>query len=672
MNSKFTILLGLIFVMFLSLSLQALPLPYDTLTIKQIQYVPDPQSDDTSPFYGDTVVVKGLVMHSPRELYVGSRWATYIVDPDSFPNPWSGFFIIQHDTFATGTNFGFVEPGMICYFTGVIDEYSHLSQLAILTDPVTPIEILSVGNSVPNPVVLTALDLQDRTNGEQWESAWVKINDATITNNALGSNRASITDASGGTTFLDDYFWWFRSRFNAGTYSWPPAGTNINVQGFVRDVDFNNGAEPFTINPRDTLDMEILSNPPVISDVMRDPGTPTSTDNVTVSATIVDNTVVANAKVHFSVNWGSFQEVTMTATADTFSAVIPAQSDGSFVRYFISAVDNVGDFTTFPGDTSISMLFYVVRDAGLSIKDVQYTWGYPDDASGYEGYEVTVEGVVTTDSSDFIGSYYIEEKDSAWYGIWIRDANHTFIKGDWIQVTGTVEEDFGVTRINNVTDAHVVTPNFGIFNPVVVTTGEVATGGAHAEDYESVLIKVENLTVTNPFPDAPSNFGEFMVNDGTGDLRVDDRSSAFSGNLDSTFHQNDHINAIIALGYYSYGNYKIIPRDTSDIIGHITDISENLNTLPEEFSLEQNYPNPFNPSTKIHYNVAASGDYELAIYNILGQKIVTLKNGYHTAGKYRVTWNGLDRNGIRVSSGIYFYTLKGDGISLTRKMILLK
>lgn len=49
---------------------------YDTLTIYDLQYVPDPATNDQSPYFGDTVVVKGLVMHYPRELYVGARWAT--------------------------------------------------------------------------------------------------------------------------------------------------------------------------------------------------------------------------------------------------------------------------------------------------------------------------------------------------------------------------------------------------------------------------------------------------------------------------------------------------------------------------------------------------------------------------------------------------------------------
>ena len=60
---------------------------YDTVSVYDIQYVPDPATNEQSPLFGDTVVVKAMVMHYSRELYVGARWACYVVDPDSFPKP---------------------------------------------------------------------------------------------------------------------------------------------------------------------------------------------------------------------------------------------------------------------------------------------------------------------------------------------------------------------------------------------------------------------------------------------------------------------------------------------------------------------------------------------------------------------------------------------------------
>lgn len=94
--------------------------------------------------------------------------------------------------------------------------------------------------------------------------------------------------------------------------------------------------------------------------------------------------------------------------------------------------------------------------------------------------------------------------------------------------------------------------------------------------------------------------------------------------------------------------------------------------IPKVFSLAQNYPNPFNPSTTIRFSVAHRSNIRLEIYNILGQEVAVLADGVYLPGQYRVSWDGRDRGGISVASGIYLYRLVADGISETKKMILLK
>lgn len=651
----------------------------DTVSIHDLQFVPDPTADDLSPFLGDTVVVRGLVMTHPRDLWVGARWSVYIVDPDTPTDPWSGFFIIQHDTTQIQTLLQFVEPGMICYFTGVVDEFGSFSQLNIYgqgftPDPVIPVTIESAGNPLPSPKVLTTGDLLNRAVGEQWESMWVRVENAQVINNNIAGNWASIDDGSG-VTYLAEYFNWFRDRLNNGTYTWPSNGTTLNVNGFTRDESGSPG-QVYNINPRDTLDLEALSNPPIISAVTREPGVPTPGQAVTVKAAIVDNGFVQDARLFYSINEGPWTSTRMNvAVADTFSAVIPAQNDGDFVRYFLRATDNIGDASTFPGDTSRvsgQVLMYTVRQNGLTIRDLQDTHGYKVDISPYNGYEVTVRGVVMTDSTDFLGDYYIQEAADEYAGIWVNDGTFTHVIGDEIEVTGTVEENFGITRINFVTNSVVVNAGVGPFQPVVLTTGEMMTGKPAVEKYESVLVRFENVTVTDPFPDAPSNFGEFVVDDGTGGVRVDDRASAFRGNLDSTYTLGGTMVAIQGFGYFSFGNSKILPRDTLDVIGYQPLGIEDGGTVPNAFALEQNYPNPFNPSTKIRYTINKAGVYRLAIYNVLGQQVRILVNNVLMPNQYEVTWDGRSDSGQKVGSGIYFYQLSGAGNTVTHKMMLLK
>ena len=94
--------------------------------------------------------------------------------------------------------------------------------------------------------------------------------------------------------------------------------------------------------------------------------------------------------------------------------------------------------------------------------------------------------------------------------------------------------------------------------------------------------------------------------------------------------------------------------------------------MTAEFVLEQNYPNPFNPSTQILFALPQAGKVSLIIYNLLGQKIMTLVDGTVAAGMHAVKWNGRDARGLQLPSGVYFYSLKMSNFTATKRMILMK
>ena len=99
---------------------------------------------------------------------------------------------------------------------------------------------------------------------------------------------------------------------------------------------------------------------------------------------------------------------------------------------------------------------------------------------------------------------------------------------------------------------------------------------------------------------------------------------------------------------------------------------EILSQIPSEFSLGQNYPNPFNPITRLDYLLPRRSDVSIRVYNMLGQEIITLLRQEQPYGKYSVSWNGLDKSGKQVASGVYFTELRAGSIRKTRKMLLLK
>ncbi len=94
--------------------------------------------------------------------------------------------------------------------------------------------------------------------------------------------------------------------------------------------------------------------------------------------------------------------------------------------------------------------------------------------------------------------------------------------------------------------------------------------------------------------------------------------------------------------------------------------------LPAAYNLEQNYPNPFNPSTKIVYQVPENLDLKLKIYDMQGQEIRTLVNGFVNQGTYEINWDGKNNAGVSVPSGIYLYRLESRDFVSTKKMTLLK
>ena len=94
--------------------------------------------------------------------------------------------------------------------------------------------------------------------------------------------------------------------------------------------------------------------------------------------------------------------------------------------------------------------------------------------------------------------------------------------------------------------------------------------------------------------------------------------------------------------------------------------------VPETFELGQSYPNPFNPETKIGYGLPEDGAVEIAIYNLLGQRVTTLVSGVQQAGYHFVTWRGRTVDGEEVPSGVYLYVMRSPGFRQVRKVTLLK
>ena len=94
--------------------------------------------------------------------------------------------------------------------------------------------------------------------------------------------------------------------------------------------------------------------------------------------------------------------------------------------------------------------------------------------------------------------------------------------------------------------------------------------------------------------------------------------------------------------------------------------------IPDQAHLGFPYPNPFNANLAIRYTISRTGTYTLSVMNLLGQEVNMLVNGKIISGDYEIMWNGIDGNGNPISSGVYFISLKGEGLTLSRKAVLIK
>ena len=112
-----------------------------------------------------------------------------------------------------------------------------------------------------------------------------------------------------------------------------------------------------------------------------------------------------------------------------------------------------------------------------------------------------------------------------------------------------------------------------------------------------------------------------------------------------------------------------------DIIDDQNSVSQGktqIIALPKEFALHQNFPNPFNPNTSLRYELPTATNVVLVVYDILGREVIRLVDEHKEAGYHQVIWQGQDRFGRDLASGVYIYRIVTPQYSRAKKMLLLK
>ncbi len=261
--------------------------------------------------------------------------------------------------------------------------------------------------------------------------------------------------------------------------------------------------------------------------------------------------------------------------------------------------------------------------------------------------------------------------------------------------TANAQQTFFRVRIDNVAEAFTY-PSSGVFNTPEDSTNAGPLGPGAAYEFTFDAPPGASLSFATMF--VPSN-DLFFAPDENGVALWNPDGTQVSGDVtaqvllwDAGTEENEEPgvgpNQVMRQGPANTGpddpdatvrlvNDAFTYPAVSDVIRVIIEAIgptaiEGQDPVPNRFTLHQNYPNPFNPETTIAFDLHQAAPVRLTVYNILGQQVANLVDGFRSAGTHQVQWNGRDSRGFRAATGIYLYKLDVGGSTAVRKMVLLQ
>ena len=634
------------------------------------------EESDMSYMSEQTVTLEGIVTMPTGLSFAGSGVKFIFADVNG--GPWSAILSYDPDSSAFPTLF----EGDLIQATGYISEYTtsaaNMTELFITE----PVNIIDFELATPPVDTVNTGDLRWPTEAEQWGNVIVRIEDGVVTENDLNYEVFAVDDGTGAVLVDDD-------SDSIGVYfneiGPPPVGSLAqSIEGWVyHHYGSYTDSTTYKLCPLYPEDIVFGAGPPSIRDLSRNPCAPTSSDSeVAVSCLITDNSFIAEALVHYSINGGNYMTVAMSTTDDsTFTGVIPV-SNGDNVSYYITATDDGADqsepkSSMFPNDIAFDQFGFNVTDE-LTIDLVQSTQ-WPSGNTLYEGCEVTLTGIVTADTSQYssgYSSYAFQDGTGQWSGL-VFDTEELveLTRGYEVTVSGLItdydpEWGFkfnGNTRLIN-SDVSVLSSGNDVPTPTIASCGDLSQMAEEVESYEGVLVKIDNVTI--------SSVGQhdWSITDASGaeTLIDDDMANMAADNFMSELTEGQELDHVMGIFNFSFGTYKLQIRDLADLGGTVG-IDDNVQVNPYEFALHDNFPNPFNPETQIRFSMGGQENVKLVIYDIMGRQVRALINGEsYRPGFHVVNWDGLDNAGQQVSTGMYIYRIKAGDFIEDKKMLLVK
>lgn len=483
------------------------------VTIQQIQTpVNLAAGNDTSVLHGQQVRVRGVVVTEPawhRQFGVSggsnSKRTSIWIQEQGQSGPRTGLQIRRQNTSDRPVGFTDLVQGQLVELTGTVDYFQGEIQLRVDTNVSPTILGAGVPLAPPTPISVTDLNFQNGSHnlqsGDQWQGSYVKLTNLRVTGVAPNPLRITCEDPGNNQIVI---FGEFKGLSN----SYPPNTFLDSVKGIVLHYWPSTGTPMYEICPWHDSLMYIGNPVPLVSNLRRTPVCPGPSNSVNVQIDVSAATS-SDPITQVTLYWATGASTSYTAlpmtqvsSTTTYEATIPAQSEGTYVHYYVVAQDQSGDQVKFPRFEPQS---YRVNSAGCRITDIQYVipsvlYAYNPAgrrdylSSGYNRLSVTnVPGVVTATEND-LGYIHIQQPGAVdWAGIWVRPTGGApnLQIGDSVVITNAeVDEYFGLTNLRNATITRVgpaSAPIAPIVLPLITVYGD--TQYTATEPYEGMLIR---------------------------------------------------------------------------------------------------------------------------------------------------------------------------------------
>jgi len=392
-------------------------------------------------------------------------------------------------------------------------------------------------------------------------------------------------------------------------------------------------------------------NAPVVTDITITPEFITSADEITVSATItpvVGN--IASATIFYGSSSSLINEAEMwQESGDTWMGLIPpGQTGNSVLEFYIYAADN----TVNTGQSAIQSVV-IANSTPETIANIHANIGT------LEGQMVTIQGIVTIGANvlrDDYTSAYIQDESGRGLNLYDPTKMDTnIVRGDELMMVGYVDKYYTTIELTDFIYKQISNGN------ELPAAQSVTVAGANSSNWEGTLIEFSGVVAKNEAS-------------GTAATNISVRSGT-----DTTIARIPNATGINVAAITVGNSYKFkgvgsqYSTTFQTLIGYAEDITDLVGIKEEPapkalvFNLNQAYPNPFNPATTISWELDKNSAFEIAVFNILGQKIDVIASGYAHAGSYSKVWDA-----SRFTSGVYFVQLQAGNRVKTQKMLYLK